>query len=66
MADDYTSRCPLCGDFILIRIDSIDCVSAKCGYTRPRSRVEDFTECRKPGEPRFVPPTRFPHPNGGK
>jgi hypothetical protein len=64
MPDEYCSRCPFCGDFLLIRINSIDCVNIECGYTSPRrSSPEDCVECRKVDEPRFVPPKQIKHPN---
>ena len=64
--NDYASRCPVCGDFLIIRINSIDCVNSVCGYVSPRKAcdIENLTEVRKPGEERFVPPKRIPHPNG--
>lgn len=59
---DYRCKCPLCGDSLIIRLDSIDCTN--CDYSRPRRQCEDMTEVRKLGEPHFVPPHTIPHPNG--
>jgi len=64
MAEDYCSRCPGCGDHLIIRIDSIDCVSAKCGYTTPRRTSPEYNvEVLKHGEEPFNPPRRINHPS---
>jgi hypothetical protein len=60
MTDDFTCRCPLCGNHLILKTNSIDCV--ECGYSAlKRSPVEDLPEVRKTGEP-FNPPRRRPHP----
>jgi hypothetical protein len=65
MDDSYVSKCPECQGWVIIKPAGTFCCS--CEWFSPaRSNAENMTECRKPGEPRFVPPKQIPHPNGRK
>jgi hypothetical protein len=64
MRDDYRITCPLCGDSLIIRIDSIDCYS--CDYSSPRTPVQEMVDSRNLSGPLFQPPTtRKPYPGEG-
>jgi hypothetical protein len=62
---DYTLRCQHCGSMVVRAPGGYQCTDPECRSFVP-DRVCNFTEVEKPGEIKFTPPPRIPHPNGRK
>lgn len=67
MPEDYCSRCPVCGSFVILRCGETRCLNLDCDWRSPVRQVEEMIDSRNLGGPLFVPPTtRKPYPGERK